>query len=537
MTPIATIDAETVKALLDGSGEIALIDVREQGAYGASHPILAANIPLARIELLAGERLPRKSVPIVVEDSGDGEGLAEAAARKFMALGYTDVKMMEGGTKAWAAAGLELFSGMFVPSKAFGEFVEHAYDTPSVSADELKAMMDSDQKLIVVDSRPMDEYRVMNIPTGIDVPGAELVMRVGEMAPDPDTTVVVNCAGRTRSIIGAQSLINAGIPNKVVALRNGTMGWHLSGYKLEHGKQEFGPEPSPETLLEAQKRSAQVATRFGVRGVDAAALDLWRAERDSRSLFVLDVRTNEEFEAERIADSWHAPGGQLVQSTDFYVPVRNARIVLVDDKLVRANMTASWLAQLGWTEVFVLQDGFESQKTVSGPYVPPILGLEALPPLNEVSPAEALEMMEAGTATLLDLSKALEYRDGHPEGAWWANRTEILANIDKIPADHRILLTSPDSSLLARFAAAELLGAGWDVAIVDGGNAAWEALKLPMASGITAVLNAPNDSYLRPYDRKNKAEIEKAMNDYLSWEVALVEQIKKAGGIAFKKFA
>jgi hypothetical protein len=31
----------------------------------------------------------------------------------------------------------------------------------------------------------------------------------------------VNCAGRTRSIIGTQSLINAGVPNPVTALRNG----------------------------------------------------------------------------------------------------------------------------------------------------------------------------------------------------------------------------------------------------------------------------------------------------------------------------
>jgi rhodanese-related sulfurtransferase len=534
-----TIDAKNLMALLDGPDEVALIDVREQADYGASHPILAANIPLGRIELVVGERIPRLSTPIVVEDAGEGT-LAAQAADKLTALGYTDIRILDGGTKAWGEAGFELFSGMFVPSKAFGEFVEHEYGTPSVSADELKAMMDAMEaggdKLVVVDSRPMDEYNVMNIPTGIDVPGAELVYRVSELAPDPDTTVVVNCAGRTRSIIGAQSLINAGLPNKVVALRNGTMGWHLAGYKLEHGQTAFGPDPKPETLEQARARARDVAHRFGVPSVDAETLDRWRGERDSRTLYVLDVRTAEEFEASRIADSWHAPGGQLVQATDFYVPVRNARIVLVDDRMVRAQMTASWLVQLGWTDVHVLESGLAGQKTASGPYQVPVRGLEALGPVREVSPAEAKAQMDAGSATLLDLAKALDYRDEHPEGAWWASRVAIAENLSKIPEGHAVLLTSPDG-VLARLTANDLASCGRTVAVVDGGTKAWVASGLPLASGITAVLSPPNDSYLRPYDRKNKAEIEKAMNDYLTWEVALVEQIKKAGGIRFKSYA
>lgn len=526
------IDAASLKAALDGSEEIALIDVREQAQYGASHPILAANIPLGQLEMRVGEQIPRRATPIVVEDAG--EGLAERAAALLESFGYSDVAVLEGGTPAWAAAGFELFSGMFVPSKAFGEFVEHAYDTPSVSADELKAMMDSGEKLVVLDSRPMDEYRVMNIPTGVDVPGAELVYRVGEVAPDPDTTVVVNCAGRTRSIIGAQSLINAGIPNKVVALRNGTMGWHLSGYQLEHGNGRTAPDPSKETLDQAIARARACAARFGVKTVDAATLDGWRSERGSRTLSILDVRTIEEFETTRIADSRHAPGGQLVQATDSYLPVRNARVVLVDDRMVRALMTASWLVQLGWQDVHVLESGLDGQATTSGPYTPTILGLEALATVPAVSPADAKALAGSG-AVILDLAKALDYRDAHPEGAWWAGRVEIADNLAKIPSDKTIVLTSPDG-VLARFAAADLAKSGRDVRVLEGGTAAWKAAGLPLQSGMTAVLSEPNDSYLRPYDRTNKAEIEKAMNDYLTWEVALVEQIKKAGGISFRHF-
>ena len=527
-----TIDAASLKAALDGRGEIALIDVREQAPYGASHPILAANIPLGQLELRVGEQIPRRSTPIVVEDAG--EGLAQRAAALLESFGYTDVSVLEGGTKAWADAGFELFSGMYVPSKAFGEFVEHAYETPSVSADELKAMMDSGEKLVVLDSRPMDEYRVMNIPTGIDVPGAELVYRVGQVAPDADTTVVVNCAGRTRSIIGAQSLINAGIPNKVVALRNGTMGWHLSGYQLEHGNDRTAPEPADGTLAKAVRHAETCAERFGVKTVDADTLDAWRAERDSRTLAILDVRTIEEFESRRIADSRHAPGGQLVQATDSYLPVRNARVVLVDDRKVRALMTASWLVQLGWQDIYVLTSSLDSQKTATGRYTPEILGLENLDGVKTVPAAAAKALTEAG-AVILDLAKALDYRDAHPEGAWWAGRVAIADNLSKIPADKTIVLTSPDG-MLARFAAADLAESGREVTVIEGGTAAWKVAGLPMQSGMTAVLSEPDDSYLRPYDRTDKAEIEKAMNDYLTWEVALVEQIKKAGGISFKHF-
>ncbi|MEQ9333581.1 rhodanese-like domain-containing protein [Thalassobaculum sp.] len=527
------IDARTLQARLQGDEETALIDVREQAPYAASHPILAANIPLARLELLAGERIPRRSTPIVVEDAG--EGLAEQAAAKLEAFGYTDVSVLDGGTPAWQAAGLELFSGMHVPSKAFGEFVEHAYGTPSVSAEELKSIMDSGRKLVVLDSRPMDEYRVMNIPTGIDVPGAELVYRVGEVAPEPDTLVVVNCAGRTRSIIGAQSLINAGIPNEVVALRNGTMGWHLAGYGLEHGNERAAPAPDDAALSQARARSAAAARRFGVGTVDAATLDAWRAERDRRTLAILDVRTIEEFEARRIADSRHAPGGQLVQATDLYLPVRNARVVLVDDKRVRADMTASWLAQLGWKDVYVLEGGLDGQETVSGRYAAPVLGVDALPACGSIAPAEAGRRMAAGSAVLLDLARGLDYRDRHPEGAWWACRTAIVENLSKLPAGAAIVLTAPETAL-ARLTAADLAGCGREVLLLEGGADAWAAAGLPMQSGMTAVLSEPQDTYLRPYDRKNRAEIEKAMNDYLTWEIALVEQIKKAGGLSFRHF-
>ena len=150
---------------------------------------------------------------------------------------------MKGGLKAWRDAGYEVFTGVNVPSKAFGEVVEHENDTPRIDAADLQKLVDAKTDLVILDSRPMPEFNNMSIPGGIDCPGAELVYRVKDFAPSPKTLVVVNCAGRTRSIIGAQSLINAGLPNKVIALKNGTMGWHLAGLKVARGEtKSFGPQ-------------------------------------------------------------------------------------------------------------------------------------------------------------------------------------------------------------------------------------------------------------------------------------------------------
>ena len=285
MNGIATITPEELHALLLGEHELALLDLREQGAFGESHLLYAACLPLSRLELRIGRLVPRRSVPLVLCDGG--EGLAERGATKLAALGYEDVRVLAGGTPAWEAAGYTAFSGINVPSKAFGEYIEHEFDTPSVSAEELKAMMDAGERLVVLDSRPMDEFRVMSIPGGVCCPGAELVHRVGDAAPDPDTLVVVNCAGRTRSIIGAQSLINAGIPNRVTALRNGTMGWHLAGYDLAHGRTER-PPPRGAAWREGSARAAErLAKRFGVEYVDAATLAAWRGEAGRRSLYRL----------------------------------------------------------------------------------------------------------------------------------------------------------------------------------------------------------------------------------------------------------
>src|ERR1700761_1301305 len=337
--------------MIGDGGELAVVDVREELIFSQSHLLLARSVPLSRFELKFAQLVPRRGTRIVLCD--DDDGLAPRAAAILGRNGYTDVCILAGGIAAWGAAGFELFSGVNVPSKAFGEYIEHANDTPNIGADELAKLIGDRADIVVLDSRPYDEYSRVSIPTSTNVPGAELVLRARDLAPSPDTMVVVNCAGRTRSIIGAQSLINAGVPNKVVALRNGTMGWSLAGFACDSGKNRRAPDVSQQTLDWAQTAARGVAAKCGVGRIERATLDAWRGDA-MRTLYIFDVRDPAEYEAGHLPGAISAPGGQLVQATDQYAGTLGARIVLVDDVGVRAAMTGSWLRQMGWRDVSIL---------------------------------------------------------------------------------------------------------------------------------------------------------------------------------------
>jgi rhodanese-related sulfurtransferase len=359
-----SITPSQVRSALLLRDEIALLDVRHEAAYATCHPLFAANMAADRIALEAESRLPRKDTPVVVYDAG--EGLVTHAADRLRALGYTDVRQLEGGLAAWRLAGYELFQDVNSYAKAFGELVESRRHTPSLAADEVAALIASDANIRVLDVRRFDEYATMIIPGSVSVPGAELVLRAGRLAPNPETTIIVNCAGRTRSIIGAQSLINAGIPNKVLALRNGTMGWTLAKHQLEQGADRRGDIG----LFEGAKAKArEVAYRAGVRHVgleEVRALEV----QARRTLYRFDVRASEDYAAGHIPGFRHYPGGQLVQEIDMAAPARGARILLTDNMSVRAEMTASWLAQMGW-EAYVLDGGYDGALEVGPPQVLP----------------------------------------------------------------------------------------------------------------------------------------------------------------------
>jgi rhodanese-related sulfurtransferase len=526
-----TVTAGQLKEFLGDDKELALLDVREQGPFSKAHLLFAVCLPLSRLELMIDDLVPRRTTRTVVMDGGTEDAqLAQRAAARLSALGYHNVRVLAGGLAAWRKHRFEVFSGINVPSKAFGEIVEQSCHTPHITPQALKARLDAGESIVILDARPLEEYRRMNIPGGIDTPGAELVYRVRDLVPDANTPIVVNCAGRTRSIIGTQSLINAGIPNPVAALKGGTMGWRLAGLDLEHGQQRIAPPPSAQALAWAQAAAHRVGERAGVTRIDAKQLDAWRAEADERSLFIFDVRGADEFNAGHLPDARSAPGGQLVQATDEYVGVRNARLVLVDDTEVRASMTASWLRQLGWPDVAVLAGGMGELPQVQGPRPRHVPGLATV---TTISPDTLSARLRDPSLAILDLSTSVEYTSAHIPGAWWGVRARLQEALDALSPSQQLVLTCHDG-VLAQLAAPEVqaLCPGLHVDVLAGGNCAWFQAGLACEEGMVRSTTEQNDVWYKPYEH---VEADPAsMQGYLTWEVELVPQIAKDGDARFR---
>ncbi len=521
------IDPVTLRGWIADGRELAILDAREEGEFATAHLFWAVPFPLSRREARAAALLPRRSVRIVCVD--DGRGLAERLAHWLEGFGCTDAAVLAGGIAAWREAGFELFSGVNVPSKAFGEWVEHHYGTESIDPSELKAWLDSGKNVVVVDSRPFDEFVRMSIPTGVNVPGGELVYRIGDLAPDPATTIVVNCAGRTRSILGAESLRRAGVANRVLALRNGTMGWELAGLACARGRTERYADGRPGRIAVAREGARAFAAASGVREIDAARLERLAADPE-RTLYVLDVRDPVEYAADHRSGSRSAPGGQLVQATDRWIGVRGARIALIDDDGVRARMTAAWLRQMGYADVFVVDGALSGAR--------PEAVVARQPATAEagdvaIDPASLAALRDEGVrVVVVDLARSIDFRAGHVPDAVWGLRTRLELLRPTLAGAEQVVLTSPDGTLavLAVNEAASLTAA--PVRVLAGGTAAWQASGRSLeATPGTPPDDACIDVSLRAYDRTSG--VEEAMRAYLAWEIDLPRAIACDGTVHF----
>jgi rhodanese-related sulfurtransferase len=521
---MTTVAARQLKKLLHDGGEIALLDVREAGQFGESHLLFATPLPYSRLELDVGALVPRKTVRVVVCDDGV-HGVAERAAARLQAAGYTDVAVLEGGTAAWAAAGHALYKGVNVPSKLFGELVERTCHTPHVTVTELARMRAAGEDFVVLDGRPFAEYRKMNIPGGICCPNAELPYRVAGIVGNPRTRIVVNCAGRTRSIIGAQTLINFGIANPVAALENGTQGWVLADFELERGSTRRYPDHIDEKLLPGlRSRARTLAERFNVGFANAELVRKWLRDPD-RTTYLCDVRTPEEFAAGAIPGSVHAPGGQLIQATDQWIGVRNARVVLIDGgDSVRAPVVASWLKQLGF-EACVLERGVAAGLKSKPPARP------ALPALEPATAARVKGLLDAGACTAFDLGPSMRFRKAHIPGSRWSTRARLVA--DARGAQGPIALVAEDSEV-ARLAAVDLLEAGArDVKLLAGGLAAWERAGYATAASPDDPPDADCSDFLF-FVHDRHAGNREAMKQYLAWETGLLARLDEAERDSFR---
>jgi len=516
---MSSISIATLQQWLDDGAELAFVDIREEGLFGEAHPLLAVNVPFSLLETQWPARVPRLGTRAVLLAETDAQG--ERAARLLQALGYSDVQVLENGLAAWQGAGLAIYQGINVPSKAFAECVEHSYHTPAILSEDLDKLIAEQADYVLLDSRTLEEYQRFHVPTAIGVPSAELVYRFNDLVPSPDTLVVVSCAGRTRGIVGAQTLINAGVPNKVVALAGGTQGWRLAGLKtVNHDSRAYG-ELSPAAHEQALQRARALAARFNIPGIDAAALAQWQAD-SSRTTYVFDVRSAEEYARQHRADARHVPGGQLVQALDLWVATRNARIVLNDTDGVRATTTAHWLKQLGWDASVLVGVGDEARL--------PEIAEPAWAGLEHIDAADAARLLAQG-ALPVSADRSAVYHQAHPATAQWVNRARLQPLARQWAEDTRVLVFAQDLAL-ARGVATELVDSGVNAVVVTGSADQWRAAGIEVSPGSPLPDSQRIDYLFWLHDRHDGNA--QASAAYIAWEEDLPRQIGDHANARFR---
>lgn len=521
---------QTLQFLREKDSMHALIDVRDPGEYNAAHIARASLLPRREIEFRMERLVPSRAVQIVVCDD-DGRRAA-LAARTLERMGYTRVAFLDGGINAWVTAGLPTEWGMNVLSKDFGEKVEVQHHVPTIEATELERRQRSGEPIVILDSRTPEEYQRFCIPGGRSLPGGELALRITDIVRErPDATVVVNCAGRTRSIIGARVLQRMGLP--VMSLKNGTAGWMLAGLELERGGARLElPTPSPQGQAAAEAYARRLAEEDGVRYLSIDDLRTRVASDTSDPLYLVDVRTEAEFRAGHIPGFWWFPGGQAVQRADDVVAVPSGTIAFCCDGIVRSTVAASWYRQMGFPNAYAVDGGIEAWQAAGGNLetgmadLPPFGLAEAEAAAPAISPRDlSASLREGQTPAVIFVDPSDAFARGHVPGSRWLPRAWLELRTDQTAADRaQAIVVTDEDGRQAALAAATLKRLGYQtVSRLGGGLAAWRAADLPLETGLSGVMQAPNDVVALGPDR-NMAE----MIHYLRWEEALGHKYEQA---------
>ncbi len=534
---VQNISTADLKSMLDAQATCAVIDVREPGEYNTAHMPNSSLVPRRQLEFRMLRLVPYRGTPVILCDD-DGKR-AQLAAATLETMGYTQVSVLEGGLNRWTTEGHETEWGVNVPSKDFGERMSVEYQVPEFHPEELYERQQRGDKIVILDSRTPEEHRRSTIPGARSAPGGELALRISSLAPDPDTTIVVHCAGRTRSIIGARILQRMGYTN-VYDLRNGTMGWRMADLDLEMGSQRLDlPEPTTEGLAEAEAFADRIAAEDGVQSLSVDALQALMARSDQENVYLIDVRTQEEYAAGHIPDFQWSPGGQVVQRSDDVAAVRNGHVVFACDGRVRATVTASWYRQMGFPNAYVLDGGVtawrdhglaleQSQQGGEGGYDEGLqseqpFGYEAARQQVElISPQtlqERLDGTEAPVVLYVDTSR--DFATGHIPGSHWQSRDWLEHRIaDRVSSKSTAIVVTCANGFSSALAGATLKSLGYpNVAVLDGGLRAWQQAGHAVETGLSGIMSPPTDVLVMGIDR-NWAD---AML-YLRWEEELGEK-------------
>lgn len=526
---VGEITPDALQGLLHSDSPRACIDVRERGEFALEH--IPGTTPLARgtLEYRVETMIPSRRIPTVVCcDDGRRSHLAGSTLRE---MGYEDVRILAGGLERWRAGGFPTRQGWGVTGKEYGEKVAATKAPPEITAEELALSRSYGQKIVVADVRSEEEFVRGHVPAAYSVPGGQLLMELPRLPVGPESKLVISCAGRTRGILGAQMLREAGLRN-VYVLKNGSMGWWLAGYELEEGEGSERPEqPSKDVADWVERASRTLIEEEKIRFISAEELEKLRTSGEV--LYAVDVRLPGEFYAGHVPGSFSLPAGQVALAHENFIAVRHALIVVLADDEVRPVWAAALCQRLGFGRVAVLQGGIDAWARrggilEKGEPARMVHGLEKA--RTHVSAVKALGLRELiehkKGIVILDVRGSGEFGFGHIPAARWLSRGKLELEIEKVlPAKKKPVITVCDSGVRSLLAAATLKSLGYlNVEYLERGLGAWQKEGLPLADGLegtgVTLEEAQGDfghTLFRGALKKSRSQMER----YLSWEEAL----------------
>ena len=497
----------------------ALLDVREQGEAHAGHIPTATFLPRRLVEARIFELLPDRSVHAVIYDSGMhptlGKDSRAALARETLeSCGYSNVTILEGGYADWLSSGAQVSKGSNVPCKAFGEAVLEEDEVPSIDPEELHESLRSGTPPAICDVRTYEEYHHHHLPGAISTPGFDLAGHLPDLQ-GKSPFVLINCAGRTRSIIATATARKLGC-DAAWGLRNGTMGWQIAGQNVT-SENCVSMTPVHNSTINA--RAEELADKAGVGRVSAG--ELAGLLDGNIPPYVFDLRTMSEFRNGHIPGSIALPGGQLIQRTDDYAAIPAHPIVLVDNGCSQAALAGYWLRRMGFPDVSRLVPDISGWMAsgaaiATGRRSGAAFQIADDERVQEIAAADLDPSAIFQGYSILDIRTSREFQSAHIEGAHWAPRGWLEHAARNMQQMRKPLLVARDERQ-ARLGAAQLIAVGIpSVAFVADGMNGWQACGHSAVQGDVTGSPYYPDLVEPPYSKGIDE-----MRAYIEWEVAL----------------